>query len=107
MEGEFRGGDIKVSKGKDDPQSDDSRSVSRSAVGIGRSQGGSDNKHSDEIDKKYLHPHIQVQTESGSSRERRDVDGKRIDQVSPILRSDVGTGTHPPSTSRVGEADSM
>ena len=31
---EFRGGDIKDSGGKDDPQPDDSRFVSRSAVGV-------------------------------------------------------------------------
>ena len=87
VEGESRG-DIIVGKGKDNPQSDDSRSVSRSVVRIGHSQGGSDNRANEEIDQKYLHPHLHVQTESGPSRESGDVDGKRTDQVIPLLRSD-------------------
>ena len=107
--GEFRGGDTKVSVGKDDPQPDDSRSVSRSAVGIGHDvQGGSDDKASGaETSQKHLHPHPHVQTEGGSSRERRDADGKRVDRADPPPRLDiVNVETSSLSISQGGESES-
>ena len=82
VEGEL-GGDIEVGAGTDDPGPDDSRPVSQPAVGIGHSQGVSDDKASrGEISQMDLHPHSHVQTESGSSRERREVErsqGQELD----------------------------
>lgn len=99
--GEFRGGDIKVGIGKEDPRPDDSRSISRSLVGIGHNQEGSDDKASEgETNQKLLHPHSHVQTEGGSSRERRDVDAEKVDRVDPSSRSDIT-----PSTSRAGGSE--
>ena len=104
--GESRG-DIKLSGGKDDPRPDDSRSVSRSAVGIGHDQGGSDDKASGgETSQKGLHPHPHVQTDSGSSREMKDVEGKRVDKAILPPQSDIENSAPIPSTSRVGEPES-
>ena len=105
--GESSGGDVEASGREDDPRPDDSRSVSRSAVGVGHGQGESDDKTSGgEITQKYLHPHPHVQTGSGSGGEMRDVDGKRVDKLDPLPQSDIGNGTPTPSTSRVGEPGS-
>ena len=105
---ESRGGDIEADGGKGDPRPDDSRSVSRSAVGIGHDQGESDEKASiGGTSQKGLHPHPHVQTDSGSSREMRDVGGKRADKVDPPPRSDIGNSVSTPSISRAGESESM
>ena len=104
--GESRGGDIKLSGGKDDPRPDDSRSVSRSAVGIGCDQGENDDEASGEASQKGLHPHSHVQTDSGSSREMSNVDGKRIDKLDPPPQSDIGNSTSTPSISRIVEPGS-
>ena len=103
VEDNFRG-DIEVGAGEDDPGADDSRSVSGSVVGIGHDQGGSDDEASGEISQKGLHPSRQVQTESGSSRER-NVDGQGANRVDPPLQSDIGT-TPSPSIMRGGETES-
>ena len=104
--GEFRGGDVKVSVGEDDPRPDDLHSVSRSVVGVGRGQGATDDKASGETSQRDLHPHPHVQTESGSSREAEDFDRERADQGDPPPQSDVGTKTPALSTSRAGEPES-
>jgi len=108
VEGEFRGGDIKIGAGKDDPRPGDSQSVSRrSAVGTGHDLGGSDdNTYGGETDQSRLHPQSRLQAESGSSRERRDVDGKKADRVDPPPQSDIGNRTPTPSISRGGESES-
>ena len=104
--GEFRGGDVKVSAGKDDPRPDDLHSVSRSAVGVGRGQGATDDKASGETSQKDLHPHPHVQTEGGSSREVQDVDREGTDQGDPPPQSEVGTKTPAISTSHAEEPES-
>ena len=104
--GEFRGGDIKVSVGKDDPRPDDLQSVSRSAVGVGHGQGASDDKASGETSQRDLHPHPHVQTEGKSSQAAEDVDRKGADQSDPPPQSDVGNKTPVLSTSRAEEPES-
>ena len=99
--GEFRGGNTKVSVGKDDPQPGDLPSASQSVVGVGYGQGASGDKTSGETSQKDLHPHPRVQTEG----ETRDVDGKGADQ-SDLPRSDAGNKTPAISTSRVEEPES-
>ena len=107
VEGEFRGGDIKVGGGKDDPRPGDSKSFSRSVVEIGRDQGGGDDDANEgETSQRHLYPHPHVQTEGESSRKRRDVDGKRTDQADTSPRSDIGNKSLVPSTSRVGKSES-
>ena len=107
MGDEFSGGDIKAGGGKDDPRPDDSRSVSRSAVGIGHGQEESDDKASGgENRQEGLHPHPHVQTDSGSIREMRDVGGKRVDQVDPPPQPGIENKTLTLSASRVGEPES-
>jgi len=107
VEGGSRGGDIKVGVGKDDPRPDDSQSVSRSVVGTGHDLGGSDdNVNRGETGQKLLHPHPHTELEDGSSQERRDVEGKKADQVDPPPQSDIGNRTPTPSTSRGGESES-
>ena len=81
--GECKGGDIKVGIGKEDPRPDDSRSISRSLVGMGHDQEGSDDKASE-----------------------GDVDGKRTDQVDPPPPSDIRNKSPISSASRVGESKS-
>ena len=107
VEGEFRGGDIKASVGQDDPRPGDSQSVShRSAVETRHDPGSDNNDYGGETGQKRLHLHPRVRAESGSSQERRDVDGKRADQVNPPSQSDIGAGTTPaPSVSRGGESE--
>ena len=108
VEGQFRGGDIKVSVGKDDPQPGGSQSISRrSMVGTGRDLGGSDDTaHGGKSGQKFLHPDPPVQGESGSSGERRDVDGERVDQPDPPSQSDIGNRTPTPSVSQGRESES-
>ena len=108
-EGESSEGDIEVELGKDDPQPGNSRSVSRSAVGIGHGQEGSDDKVSGrKTGRGRLRLHPLVQTESGSSQGRRDVDGKQAaDQADPSPQLDIENKTTPtPSISRDGESES-
>ena len=106
VDGEFRGGDIKVSTRKDDPQPDDSRSVSRSALGVGESD---DKAGGGETSQKRIHLHPHIQAESGSSQGRRSVDGKQADKADPPPQPDIGNKTTPaPSISRArgGESES-
>jgi len=103
VEGDSRGGGIKVSVGKDDPRPDDSQSVSRSVVGTGHNLGGSnDNANGGETGQKHLHPHPHTELEGGPSQEMGDVNGRKADRVDPAAppRSDVGKGTTTPSISR-------
>ena len=98
------GGGIKVGAGKDDPQPDDSRSVSRSALGVGESD---DKAGRGETSQKRLHLHPHIQAESGSSQGRRSVDGKQADKADPPPQPDIGNKTTPaPSISRGGESES-
>jgi len=104
VEGEFRGGDIKVGVGKDEPQPDDARSVSRSAMGIEESDGKASGG---ETSQRRLHLHPHVQAESGSSQGRRSIDGKQADRVDPPPQPDIEDKTMPtPSISRGGESES-
>ena len=104
VDGEFRGGDIKVSAGKEDPQPDGSRSVSRSALGVGESD---DKAGGGETSQKRIHLHPHIQAESGSSQGRRSVDGKQADKADPPPQPDIGNKTTPaPSISRGGESES-
>jgi len=104
---EFRGGDIKIGVGKNDPRPDDSQSVSRSAVVTGHDLGGSDdNANRGETSQTRLHPHPHTELEGGSSQERRDVEGKKADRVDPPPQSDIGNRTPTPSTSGGGESES-
>ena len=105
MRGEFRGGDSKADIEGDDPQSGDSK-VSRSVVGIGHVQGGSDDKaNGGENGRKNLRPHPHVWTESEPSRGGRDTDGKGADRADPHLQSDIGNRTPTISTLHVGESE--
>ena len=104
---ESRGGEMKVGGGKDDPRPDDSQPVPRSAVGIGHDQGESDDKASGgETSQKDLHPDPHVHPDNGSSREMRDVDGRRVEEAGLSPRSDIGNTTPTPFTSCVGEPES-
>ena len=106
VDGEFRRGDIKVSAEKDDPQPDDSRSVSRSALGVRESD---DKAGGGETSKKRLHLRPHVQAESGSSQGRRGVDGKQADRADSPPQSDIRNKPTPaPSISRArgGESES-
>ena len=104
VEGDLGGGGIKVGAEKDDPQPDDSRSVSRSALGVGESD---DKAGAGETSQKRLHLHPHIQAESGSSQGRRSVDGKQADKADPPPHSDIGNKTTPaPSISRGGESGS-
>ena len=109
VEGEFRGEDIEVNAGKNDPQSDGSPSTSRSAVGTGHGQGGSDDTASGgEISQQHLQPHPYVHTGSGSGRERMDADGKSAGRANPPLQSDIGNAAMPiPSISQGSETKGM
>ena len=102
---ELRGGDIEAGGEKDGPRPrpDDSPFVSHQAMGIGHNQRGSNDKATrGETGQEDIHSPQNVQTESGSSRERRGVDGKRADQVDPPLRSesDIEKGKPTPPISR-------
>ena len=101
VEGEFRGGNNKVSVGEDDPRPGDLQSASRSVVGVEYGPGAGDDKTSGEASQKDLHPHPRVQTKGGSIRETRDVDGKGTDQDDLPPRSDVGNKTPGLFTPRV------
>ena len=82
--GEFKGGEIEVCAGKDDPGPDNSPSVSPPVVGIGRSQGESDDRvRGGETSQKDLDPHPHVQIESGSSQERREVERSQGQELDP------------------------
>ena len=102
--GEFREGDVEVS-GEGDPRPGDSPSVSRSAVGVGHDQGGSDEEAHGGETSQNLHPHPHVQAESGSS---RDVGGKRADRTDlPPAQPGVGSwSTSIPPVLRAGETES-
>ena len=104
--GEFREGNIKVSVGKDDPRPDDLPYALQSVVGVGRGQGASDDEANRKINQRDLRPHPRGQTEGGSIRETRDVDGKRADQGGLHPRSGVRNKTPALSTSRVEEPES-
>ena len=103
--GEFRGGNIKVSVGKDDPRPDDLPSASRSVVGVEYGPGASGDKTSGETSQKDLHPHPRVRTEGGSIGETRDVDGKGADQGDLPPRSGVRNKTPALSTPPVEEPE--
>jgi len=94
VEGEFRGRGIKISTGKDNPRPDNPLPVSRSAVGIGHDQGGSDDSGG-ETSQRYLHLRPHVQTGSGSGREREDANGKGTGQSDLPLQSDIGNVVTP------------
>ena len=106
--GEFRGGDIKISAGKNDPQPGGSQSVSRrSMVETGHGLGGSDDTASGAgSSQKFLHPHPPVQAESGSSGETRDIDGKKADQLDSPPQPDTGNKTPTPSVLQGEESES-
>ena len=108
VEGEFRGGDIRVGDGNDDPPLDNSRPISRSVAGAGCDLGRSDdNADGGETGQEGLHPHPHMELESGSSRERRDAGRNTADQLDPPPQSEVGSGTtRIPSVSRGGESES-
>ena len=103
--GEFRGGNIKVSVGKDDPRPEDLQSASRSVVGVGYGQGASDDKARGETSQGELRPHPRVETEGGYIGETRDVD-IGADQGNLPPQSDLGNKTPALSTSRAEEPES-
>ena len=90
VEGDLGGGGIKVGAEKDDPQPDDSRSVSRSALGVGESD---DKAGAGETSQKRLHLRPHVQAESGSSQGRRGVDGQQADRADPPPQSNIRNKT--------------
>jgi len=105
--GGSKGDNTKVGVGKDDQRPVDSQSVSRSMVGTGYDLGGSDdNADGGETGQKRLHPHPHTELEGGSSQERRDVEGKKTDQVDPLPQSDIRNRTPTLSISRGGESES-
>ena len=76
VEDELRGEEIEVYPGKDDPGPENSRSVSQPALEM------SDDRASGEVTQTDPQPRPHVQTESGPSRERREVEksqGRELD----------------------------
>ena len=102
--GDELAGDI----GGENARPDDSRFFSHSAVELGRDQGGSgDEANEGEASQKDLHPHSQVQTESGSNQGRGGVGETRVGQAHPPPQSYVGNvAALTPSNSQGGESES-
>ena len=88
VEGEFTGGVAEVGIGEDDLQLGHSLPVLRSTMGIGYGQGESDGMDGGETNQRDLRPHPHLRIGSGSSQERRDVDGKRPGRADPHPQSD-------------------
>jgi len=70
--------------GDDDPRPDDCPPVSRSMAELEREPGGSDNYAvRQERGQRTLHPYAYERAGPGSSQERADAGGKKIDKVDP------------------------
>ena len=68
--------------------------------------GSDDNAYGRETGQSRPHPQPNLQAESESSQEKRDVDGKKADRVDPLPQSDVGNRAPTPSILRGGESES-
>ena len=104
---EFKG-DPKAGGGRGDPRPDGSPLVSRSAVEIGPTQGGSDDEPGGgETHREGLHPHSYLRAGGRSSREERVVGGEQAGRAD-LPQSDIEKGATPvPPTFRAGEPESM
>jgi len=96
-------GDIRVGIGEDDPQPEDSQSISRSIIERECEPGGSDSHANRREDiQGGLHPHKNVQAGHGDIDERK---GGQVDP--PRSQSDIKDGTTPtPSISQGGGSES-
>ena len=108
VEDEFKG-DPEAGGGGGDSGPGGSLVVSRSAAEIGPVQGGSDDKPSgEETCQQGLHPHSDVQAESGSSHEERIVGGEheagRADLPQPGAKKETTPTTSIP---RAGASEGM
>ena len=107
VEGELGGG-TGVGVGSEGLQLGDSLPVSQSMTELEREPRGSDDYTAQrERGQKGLHPDAYERAGRGTSQERRDLDGKRINHVDPPpqLGPDTGKGTPTPSISQDGESE--
>ena len=98
-----------VGAGSGDPQLGDYLPASQSMAELERQPGGSDDSTTQwERDQKGLHPDAYERAGRGTSQERRDSDGKRIDHVypPPQLEPDTGKGAPTPSVLQDDESES-
>jgi len=102
------GGGTGVGVGSEGPQLGDYLPVSQSMTELEREPRGSDDYTAQrERGQKGLHSDAYERTGRGTSQERRDLDGKRIDHVDPPqLELDTGRGTPTPSILQDGESES-